>query len=434
MKIIASDLIDVEQNAQKKRIHNDADIYAVELERIFARCWLFLAHESQIPEPGDYFCTCMGEDQVIVTRDLDNVIRAFVNSCSHRGARVCHAESGNTRAFVCPYHGWTFGMDGSLRAVPSERGVYGEPLDRERLGLKPVTQVESFAGFIFGCFDPEAPALRDYLGEVAWYMESFTARGGVELLGPPVKSVLNCNWKVPSENFLDGYHVGWTHRPALKVMGGPLAAISGNANLPEEGGIVVSTNYGHGCGIIWEAAAALHGDPDYYQFVSSKRPQVAELLGEPQARIYGSHMASTIFPNCSFLHGTNVWKVWMPRGPGKSEVWTWTMVEKDMPRELKRKIQKSVMRGFGTAGTFESDDTDNFQSVTEVSKGVATREGLMDAQLGMHKDGRDKQFPGRIGSHIVSEIGVRGFYSFYRDVMDAPDWSDLRLRRERQKE
>lgn len=402
-------LIDVERNKQKRQIHWDEEIYALEQERIFSRCWLFLAHESLIPNPGDFFCTYMGEDSVIVTRDQNNQIRAFINSCTHRGARVCHAESGHTRTFVCPYHGWTFGIDGSLLSVPSERSVYGSVLDGQRgqLALQPVPRVETFAGFIFGNFDHNAPSLREYLGDVAWYMDAFTARAGVELLGPPVRSIINCNWKVHSENFVDGYHVGWTHQPALKVMGGPMSAIAGNARLPEEGGIVIAAGYGHGVGIIWEAAAGLHRGPDYYQFLSSKRPEVQALLGEPKARIYASHMATTIFPNCSFLHGTNVWKVWMPRGPHRTEVWTWAMAEKDMPDELKLKIQKDVMRGFGTAGTFESDDADNFQSVTEVNQGYVTRHALMDANLGIEKDGVDDTFPGRVSKHIVSEVGVR---------------------------
>ena len=157
-------LIDVERNKQKRQIHWDEEIYALEQERIFSRCWLFLAHESLIPNPGDFFCTYMGEDSAIVTRDQNNQIRAFINSCTHRGARVCHAESGHTRAFVCPYHGWTFGIDGSLLSVPSERSVYGSVLDGQRgqLALQPVPRVETFAGFIFGNFDHNAPSLREY--------------------------------------------------------------------------------------------------------------------------------------------------------------------------------------------------------------------------------------------------------------------------------
>ncbi|AKH42904.2 hypothetical protein FHS61_000677 [Altererythrobacter atlanticus] len=199
--------------------------------------------------------------------------------------------------------------------------------------------------------------------------------------------------------------------------------------MPEGAGFVASTRYGHGAGVIYDAAAALHRRPDYHNFIEAKRPEVAGLLGEERARLYGSHMAHTIFPNCSFLYGTNVWKVWMPRGPHEIEVWTWTMVEKDMPPELKRTIQKETMRGFATAGTFETDDTDNFQSITDALRGRMAQQGSMDSTLGLQYDTRDEQMPGKIGDFLVSEIGVRGFYSFYKDVMEAGDWEALKARR-----
>lgn len=429
MELDVNELVDVAGSKQKKRIHVDEDIYKLELERIFGRCWLFLTHESAIPDAGDYFSTYMGEDAVIVVRGSDGGIRAFINSCTHRGARVCHAESGNTRAFVCPYHGWSFGIDGSLRGMPSGTAAYGERLDKDELGLAPVAKVESYAGFVFGCFDPDAPPLSEYLGDLTWYMDSFTARAGVELLGPPVKSVMHCNWKVPSENFLDGYHVGWTHQPALKVLGGPLSAMAGNARMPEGAGYIATTRYGHGAGVIRHAAAALHQEPDYQNFIEAKRPEVAGLLGNDRAELYGSHIAHTIFPNCSFLYGTNVWKVWMPRGPNEIEVWTWTMVEKDMPSELKRKIQKVTMRGFATAGTFESDDADNFQGITEVLRGRVAQQGILNSTLGLQYDTKNDRMPGKIGDFLVSEIGVRNFYGFYKDVMAAEDWAALRARR-----
>ena len=179
-----SHLIDADNGLMDHSVFIDPAIYQQELEQIFARCWLFLCHESSIPNPGD-FSTYMGEDPVLVTRDANGKVGAFLNVCRHRGNRVCRADSGNASAFVCAYHGWTYGSDGKLIAVPSLKEAYYDELDTSKWGLAPVAQVDSYKGLVFGTFDPTAPSLSDYLGEAKWYLDNFFDRreGGVEVLG-----------------------------------------------------------------------------------------------------------------------------------------------------------------------------------------------------------------------------------------------------------
>src|SRR5262249_17765972 len=154
-----------------------------ESERIFGRCWLYLAHESQIGNADDYVTAYMAEDPVLVTRDRDGRIRAFLNSCTHRGARICRREQGSAKMFRCPYHGWTFSNSGALEGVPLFKSAYHSELDKSRLGLKEVAQLDSVGGMIFATWDPDAPSLRDYLGDMAFYIELMTERlpGGVQI-------------------------------------------------------------------------------------------------------------------------------------------------------------------------------------------------------------------------------------------------------------
>jgi phenylpropionate dioxygenase-like ring-hydroxylating dioxygenase large terminal subunit len=132
------ELVNIDRGLISRRIFNDPDIYQQELQTIFARCWLFLCHDSQIPRPGDFFTTTMGEDPVLVVRDGAGTVRAFLNVCRHRGNRLCRAGNGNAASFICAYHGWTYANDGCLTGVPNLREAYHGELDREQWGLVPV--------------------------------------------------------------------------------------------------------------------------------------------------------------------------------------------------------------------------------------------------------------------------------------------------------
>ncbi len=155
-------LVDPEGGLIDRRIFADREIYDLERERIFARCWLYLGHECEIPNPGDFVTRYMGEDPVILARDLNGQLRAHLNMCRHRGNRVCRADRGNTKLFQCSYHGWSYTTDGKLALVPMV-DTFGN-LDRSQWGLVSVAQIDSYKGLIFATFDPEAPSLRDYLG------------------------------------------------------------------------------------------------------------------------------------------------------------------------------------------------------------------------------------------------------------------------------
>lgn len=422
-------IVDVKGGTQSKSAFWDQAVYDQEMVNVFQRAWLFLTHESQLPEPGDFFSTYMGEDPVIVARQSDRSIKAFVNACTHRGNQICQAESGNTKTFTCNYHGWSYGLDGELVNVPMEKTLYFNEIDKASLGAKAVPKVESYKGFVFGCFDPAAPSLQEYLGDMAWYIDTFAdVCGGIEFVGHPMKSVMHTNWKVPAEGFNgDSYHIGWTHAAALNVFGGPIAGLSGNPDVPLDGmGTQIMTRHGHGFGAIWNSLHALSSKPEQLlAHIQQQLPAVREKLGKWRSRLYGSVWNAGIFPNCSFLHGVNVWKVWQPRGPREIEVWTWVMVHKEMPDELKQQIVKDAVMSFGTAGTFEADDGENMEACTWSSRGYVAREGRVNIGMGKGHDGRHPELPGIIGEGPIGETGYRNFHGFWQEMMNANSWAEI---------
>ncbi len=151
------------------RLYHDPELYAREQEAIFrGPAWSYLALDAEIPDPGDFRAAWLGDTPVIVNRDRDGEIKAFVNRCAHRGALVRRETAGNAAEHVCIYHQWCYGLDGSLTAIPFRRGVRGKggldpSFDMNRHGLRRL-RVERINGAIFGTLAEEAEPLEDYLG------------------------------------------------------------------------------------------------------------------------------------------------------------------------------------------------------------------------------------------------------------------------------
>lgn len=190
-----------------RRIYTDENIFRQEREKIFKRTWQYVGHESEVREPGQYRLTTIAGEPYIVCRDQRGEIRVLSNTCTHRGATLVRGSRGQCKAFRCPYHAWTFDLEGRLIGVPIPED-YGPRFRREDFCLTQA-RVETYEGLIFACLDEQAPSLDEYLGEATQYIERSCQ--GKEVIGYN-KCLFKGNWKLYQENFGDGYHPPFLHQ------------------------------------------------------------------------------------------------------------------------------------------------------------------------------------------------------------------------------
>ena len=200
---------------QDTRIHRDVyidkAIFDLEMERIWGQAWIYVGHESQVSQPGDFYTTRLGAENVVMVRDKSGALNVIYNRCGHKGAKVVARRCGSAKGFRCPYHGWTFKLDGGLRGVPAAAGYKETGFDKDDpcYSMQKVAQVESYRGFVFASLSKDMVPLSEFLGDVAATLDNIADRapdGEVEVVGGPLRYVHDCNWKMFIENLNDAMH------------------------------------------------------------------------------------------------------------------------------------------------------------------------------------------------------------------------------------
>jgi phenylpropionate dioxygenase-like ring-hydroxylating dioxygenase large terminal subunit len=402
-----------------RSLYCNETLYLLERERIFAKCWLYVGHETQFTAIGSFVTTTMGEDPIVVVRGRDRQLRAFLNSCTHRGAKVCRHDEGTIAGFVCPYHGWTFGTSGELVGVPRQGAVYSAAFEKGNHALRTVAQLDTFCGMVFATWDPDAPPLRDYLGEITFYLDLMLNRmeGGVEIVGGVHKWTAPCNWKIPAENAAgDNYHVSSTHASGIQM---------GFRRPMSNDGYCIQTGNGHsvhaeaGGGPVSGSAVAT----EYVAFLDEMRKQAVERFGKV-GRDFVPVGIGTIFPNFTFMDTARfrTFRVWQPRGVDHVDIYSWCLVDKAMPAELKDAVRRQYTLGFGPAGLFEQDDGDVWTSIQESTRGHIGSLGNLNFEMGVGREGPASvrfgdAFPGSTSDSLISESNQRAYYRQWARVM-----------------
>jgi phenylpropionate dioxygenase-like ring-hydroxylating dioxygenase large terminal subunit len=206
----AADL--VEPNQVHRDVYINQDVYKLEMQHVFANTWVFVGHESQTSAKGDYFATQIGDQPVIQVRHKADDIHVLYNRCPHKGTKIVIDRQGNTgKFFRCPYHAWSFKTDGCLLAIPLKKGYEGTDLEKTASGkgMKAVGAVKNYRGFIFARLAEEGISFEAFFGDSLSSLDNMVDRspeGRLEVVGPPLRYMHHCNWKMLVENQTDTCH------------------------------------------------------------------------------------------------------------------------------------------------------------------------------------------------------------------------------------
>jgi nitrite reductase/ring-hydroxylating ferredoxin subunit len=410
--------IDYKALVQDDRIHaslyTDPRIFEDEMDRIFARGWVFVGHASEVPRPGDWVTRTLGREPVVMVRGRDGAIHVLVNRCMHRGTMLCQGDRGTTsRSLTCPYHGWSYDLDGTLLGVPYPGGYAG--FDKSAYGLRHAARVDSYRGFVFACLDAAAPTLAEHLGHATKLIDrscDLSPQGEVELTAGWVRHRCAANWKALPENDSDGYHLGFVHMALFRTVQMQYQRVVGDekaikAVIRDWGRGHIEIDWSPGYTGLFEWFGGASG-PLVERFVAALErrdgPEVA------RRRVVEGPAHALIFPNL-FLGETNI-AIVEPVSPEVCVHWHTPMFLKGVP-EFNGRLLRMAEAGMGPASFLMPED---LIIAARNQRGLHARgaEWLLLSR-GLNRETVDAD--GRTVSHVTDESTNRGLWQHYRTVM-----------------
>lgn len=394
--------------------YTDPGVYDREMRRIFESSWIYVAHESQLPEVGDYVTTAAGTQPLIVSRAEDGRIHVLLNRCRHRGSVVCRLERGHSHHFRCPYHSWVYRNDGSLIGVAQQSGY--PAVDREALGLVPAAAVGVYRGLVFASIEPPRIPLEERLRAVAPYIDLWVERsptGEIRATTHAHKFHYEGNWKLQMENGSDGYHGNYVHESFMKVVSRAGESTVGDVKRARNTGSVVGLP--HGDGFIDRPEGGMAGQFDYHdpRHADYQQALTDRYGAERRAEILGQRNL-LVFPNL-YLFESHI-RVIKPVAVDSTVVVMQPILLGGVPDAFNVERMRTHERFFGPAGFGSPDDVEMFVTCEAGLRARSVDWVVLDRGMARETTTGDRV----LGGHTTDEAPQRSAYRAWRDLMADP--------------
>lgn len=403
----------VEPSRVHSSVYYNERIFQDELDRIWYRTWVYVGHESEIPNRNDYVTKSIGPTPILMVRDRMGEVRLLLNKCPHRGNQLCAYQGGNRTTFTCPYHSWTFSNDGQLIGFAFPDGYEG--CDRKAFGLGRVPRIGIYRGLIFGSFAEDGPSLEEHLGGAKDSLDQMldnSPEGELELTAGFLQHRTQANWKFMLENETDGYHPAFVHSSIFSVAESGIGSLYG----PESTALTRDLGNGH-TEFDLRPEWRKRGNPlEWFGTKEERLPAYAAAMrkayGDERAReimIDGSpHIM--IFPNL-FIAEIQLF-VLQPVAVNETIQHVTALQFKGTP-DFNRRLRQQTMGSVGPAGLLLADDTEMYE---RNHRGAAIRDPeWITLARGMHRERRDER--GYLVGHSTDEVPQRGIWRHYLDLM-----------------
>lgn len=393
------------------RAYTDPGVFELEMRRIFESSWVYVAHESQIPEPGDYVTTSAGGQPLIVSRAEDGRVHVLLNRCRHRGSVVCRMERGHSHHFRCPYHSWVYRNDGTLVGVAQQSGY--PVADRQALGLVPAAAVGVYRGLVFASIEAPRITLEERLREVAPYIDLWVERsptGEIRTTTHAHKLHYEGNWKLQMENGNDGYHGNYVHESFMQVVSRAGETSVDDVKRVRNTGSVVGLP--HGDGFIDRPEGGMAGQFDYHDPRHAEYHRaLSERYGDGRAAQILGQRNLLVFPNL-YLFESHL-RVIQPTAVDSTVVVMQPILLGGVPDAFNVERMRSNERFFGPAGFGSPDDVEMFLTCAAGLRARSVEWVVLHRGLARERAVEDRV----VGGHTTDEAPQRSAYRAWRSLM-----------------